>query len=65
MFQLDSTTARMRMKFHCISCLNMYSVYGNNVILSYLILNAFDPNTFAFDSGTVHLHLIQVLSICI
>ena len=36
MLQLYSTTisaARMRIKFHCISCLY---VYGNNVILSYL-----------------------------
>ena len=38
MLQLDFTTvsaARMCIKFHCMSCLY---VYGNTVILSYLIL---------------------------
>ena len=41
MLQLDSTTvsaAQMRIKFHCMPCLY---VYGNKVILSYLMcLNA-------------------------
>ena len=39
MLQLDSTTisaARMRIKFHCMSCLY---VYGNKGILSYLMMS--------------------------